>query len=414
MNRLSLSIRIALRYLFSRKSHAAVNVLSYISMAGVAIAATAMVIVLSVFNGFFDFTAERVSHFSAPLSVTPTSGKVIANADSLAEVICAVAGVAKASPVVTERAFAVAGEHQAPLVLCGISPDGVTAEALPALTIDGNPVLLYEEARLPNTAISSIGIANSLRAFPAIPVNVRVYEPRRNARINPANPLGAFRCDSIVVTAVYRTDQNKFDNEYMFVALEFARNLLGYDTEATSIEIDVAEGADIEQVREDVYKVIGTSSFVLADSMEQQQDAFRMINVEKWITLLMLIFILVVATFNVLAIMSIMIIEKRGNSEVLASLGATRGMNAGVFGWLSMLITTIGGVIGVVIGVALSLLQQCFGFIKLVADDPTKLSIEAYPVSVAVGDIVIVIGVVVGIGSLTALVTRYLLQGKGR
>lgn len=414
MSRESLSIRIALRYLFSRKSHAAVNVLSYISMAGVAIAAMAMVIVLSVFNGFSDFTAEGVSHFSAPLSVTPKSGKVITNADSLAGAIKEVEGVATATPVITERAFAIAGEHQTPLVLCGIDTAGVTAQALPSLTIDGNPVLLFEEAGLPNTAISSIGVANALRAFPAIPVDVRVYEPRRNARINPANPLGAFRCDSVVVTAVYRTDQSKYDNEYLFVTLDFARNLLGYDTEATSIEIDVAEGVDVEQVREDIYKVVGASSFVIADSMEQQQDAFRMINVEKWITLLMLIFILVVATFNVLAIMSIMIIEKRGNSAILASLGATQGTISGVFAWLSMLITTIGGMIGVALGVVLSLLQQCFGFIKLVADDPTKLSIEAYPVSVAVSDIAIVVAVVVGIGFLTALVTRYLLQGKGR
>ena len=413
MSRVSLSIRIALRYLFSRKSHAAVNVLSYISMAGVAIAAMAMVIVLSVFNGFSEFTSERLSHFSAPLSVAPTSGKLIANTDSLLVAIEGVEGVSGAFPVIKERAFAVAGEHQMPLLLCGISRDGVTAEALRNLTIDGTPELLYEEEGLPNTAISSIGVANGLRAFPAIPVDVAVYEPRRHARINPANPYGAFRCDSVVVAAVYRIDQNEFDNEYMFVSIEFARNLLGYDSESTSIEVDVAAGADIEHVREEISRKLGPG-YQVADSMSQQQDAFRMINVEKWITLLMLIFILVVATFNVLAIMSIMIIEKRGNSSVLISMGATPGVIAGVFGWLSMLITTIGGFVGVVLGVVLSLLQQCFGFIKLIADDPTKLSIEAYPVSVSAGDIVIVIGVVVGIGFLTSIVTRFLLHGKKR
>lgn len=405
----SLSIRIALRYLFSRKSHAAVNVLSYISMAGVAIAATAMVIVLSVFNGFYTFTADRISHFSAPLVVTTASGQLIADADSLAAAISGAEGVADATPVLTERAFAVCGERQTPLVLCGIDPEGNTARSLPAVTIDGNPVLVYDDEQLPNTAISSVGVANALRSFPSVPVYVRIYEPRRHARLNPANPLAAFRCDSLVVDAVYRIDQNEFDNDYMFVPLAFARNLLGLTTEATSVEISVADGADINAVRTSVERIVGPG-YKVADRMEQQSDSFRMINVEKWITLVMLTFILVVATFNVLSIMSIMIIEKRGNSAVLMSLGATSSTISGIFGWVSMLITSIGGIVGIVIGVILSLLQQIFGFIKLVADDPSQLSIDSYPVSVEPTDILIVTAVILGIGLLSALVTRYLLR----
>lgn len=410
MSRQSLSIRIALRYLFSRKSHAAVNVLSYISMAGVAIAATAMVIVLSVFNGFSDFTAQKISRFSAPLVVTPAQGKTIADADSLASVIDATEGVASATPTITERAFAVAGDRQAPLVICGIAPEGITARSLPEVTIDGTPMLIYDDEELPNTAISSVGVANTLRAFPSIPVDVRIYEPRRHSRVNPANPLAAFRCDSVVITAVYRIDQNEFDNEYLFVPLQFARNLLGYTSEASAIEIDATAGTDTGRLRDRLIKLLGPS-YKVADRMEQQHDAFRMINVEKWITLVMLTFILVVATFNVLAIMSIMIIEKRGNSAILSSLGATAGTIAGIYGWLSMLITTIGGIVGIIIGVALSLLQQCFGFIKLGADDPSQLSIDAYPVSVAASDIAIVAAVIIGIGFLTALITRFLLRG---
>lgn len=405
----SLSIRIALRYLFSRKSHAAVNVLSYISMAGVAIAAAAMVIVLSVFNGFYSFTAERISHFSAPLVVTTTSGRLIADADSLASVVSGAQGVADATPVITERAFAICGERQTPLVLCGIDPEGNTARSLPGVTIDGDPVLIYDDEEFPNTAISSVGVANALRSFPAVPVYVRIYEPRRNARINPANPLAAFRCDSLIVDAVYRIDQNEYDNDFMFVPLAFARNLLGYTTEADAIEISVGNDADIDAVRDAVGRLAGPG-YKVADRMEQQHDSFRMINVEKWITLVMLTFILVVATFNVLSIMSIMIIEKRGNSAILLSLGATSSTISGIYGWLSMLITSIGGFIGIVIGVILSLLQQIFGFIKLTADDPSQLSIDSYPVSVAPADILIVTLVILGIGFLSAIVTRYLLR----
>lgn len=369
-----------------------------------------MVIVLSVFNGFYDFTAQKISRFSAPLVVTPVEGKTIPDADSLTSVIAAAEGVASAAPTITERAFAVAGDRQAPLVICGIAPEGITARSLPEVTIDGTPMLVYDDAELPNTAISSVGVANTLRAFPSIPVDVRIYEPRRHSRVNPANPLAAFRCDSVVITAVYRIDQNEFDNEYLFVPLQFARNLLGYTTEASAIEIDATAGTDISRLRDRLSKLIGPS-YKVADRMEQQHDAFRMINVEKWITLVMLTFILVVATFNVLAIMSIMIIEKRVNSAILASLGATSGTIAGIYGWLSMLITTIGGIVGIIFGVALSLLQQCFGFIKLGADDPSQLSIDAYPVSVAASDIAVVAAVIIGIGFLTALITRFLLRG---
>ncbi len=411
MSRRSLSIRIALRYLFSRKSHAAVNVLSYISMAGVAIAATAMVIVLSVFNGFTDFTAGKLSRFSAPLVVTPVSGKMIADADSLARVIASANGVAAATPAVTERAFAISGDRQMPLVICGIDPDGVTAQSLPGMTIDGYPMLVYDSENGPTTAISSVGVANTLRAFPSVPVDVSIYEPRRHSRVNPANPLAAFRCDTVVITAVYRIDQNEYDNDYIFVPLQFARNLLGYTTEATSIEIDVARDGDIASVHDRLRDMLG-DGYSVADRIEQQSDAFRMINVEKWITLVMLTFILAVATFNVLAIMSIMIIEKRGNSAVLASLGATQSAISGIFGWLAMLITTIGGIAGIMAGVVLSLLQQWSGFIKLGADDPSQLSIDAYPVSVAAGDIAIVAAVIFGIGFVTALVTRFFLRDK--
>lgn len=411
MGNWSLSIRIALRYLFSRKSHAAVNVLSYISMAGVAIAAAAMVIVLSVFNGFSEFTAQKISRFNAPLVVTPAEGKLIGEADSLSAVITSIAGVSGATPTITERAFAVAGDRQAPLVMCGISPGGVTAQSLTGVTIDGTSVLVYDDEEMPNTAISSIGVANTLRAFPSLPVDVKIYEPRRQRRVNPANPTAAFRCDSVVITAVYRIDQNEMDNDYLFVPLQFARNLFGYTTEASAIEIGLEPGANVEAVRSAIVRQIG-DGYEVADRIEQQQDAFRMINVEKWITLLMLTFILIVATFNVLSIMSIMIIEKRGNSAILLAMGATPGSIAAIYGMLSMLITAIGGIFGIIVGVILSLLQQCFGFIKLMADDPTQLSIEAYPVSVSASDIAIVSGVILGIGLLTALVTRYLLRDK--
>lgn len=380
-------------------------------MAGVAIASMAMVIVLSVFNGFSKFTEQKISDFSAPLTVSPATGKIIPDADSLANVIAAVNGVTSANAMLTERAFAVADDRQSAIILCGIDPAGYTANALNGLIIDGDATLDTGYEFYPTTAISSIGVANALHAFPAAMVNVKIYEPRRNVRLNPANPLAAFRCDTVVVAGVYNMGQNEYDTDYLFVPLSFARNILGYTTEATAIEIGLSSDADIDEVQKTASNIIG-SDYIVADRLEQQRDAFRMINVEKWITLVMLTFILIVATFNVLSIMSIMIIEKRGNSEILMALGATRDTIKRIFGWLGLLTTAVGGTIGVIVGVILSLLQQHFGFIKLYADDPSKLQIEAYPVSVSPTDILIVLGVILAIGLLTALITRLLLRNK--
>lgn len=377
-------------------------------MAGVAVAAAAMVIVLSVFNGFSDFTARKISNFTPPLKITASSGALINDADSVMNAVETVRGVAAASPVVTQRAFAVAGDYQSPVVVCGVNAGGATFRALSNAIIDGSPSLCYDVDGMPNTAVASVGVANALRAFPAVPVNVRIYEPRRHARMNPANPLAAFRCDSLVVSAVYRIDENEYDSEYIFVPLQFARNLLGYAAEATAIEIELVPDADAETISAELRRCLGPG-YVVANRMEQQKEAFRMINIEKWITMLMLTFILVVATFNVLSIMSIMILEKRSNRDIFIAMGATGGMVSGIFGWLSLLTTAIGGAIGVVFGVMLSLMQQLFGFIKLGAADPSQLSIDVYPVSVNPADIVVVVAVVVGVGGLTAVVTRLFL-----
>lgn len=376
-------------------------------MAGVAIATMAMVIVLSVFNGFSEFTATKISRFSAPLTVTPLSGKTILDADSLARAITAFEGVDGAWPMLTERAFAVAGDRQTPVILCGIDTEGATALSLPSVIIDGEPLLLEGDGAYSATAVSSVGVANALHAFPAVPVDVSIYEPRRNARINPANPMAAFRCDTVVVAGVYRVDQNEFDNEYLFVPLSFARQVLGYTNEATAIEVSANDSSQLGRIAREISSAIGPG-YRVADRIEQQHDAFRMINVEKWITLVMLTFILIVATFNVLSIMSIMMIEKRGNSRILSALGATSATIRGIYGWLSMLITSTGGAIGIIIGVGLSLAQQYFGFIKLMADDTTQLSIDAYPVSVAPTDIIIVAAVILAVGFLTSLVTRFI------
>lgn len=380
-------------------------------MAGVAIACAAMIIVMSVFNGFHDFTAGKISQLSPQLLVTPAQGKIIANADSLAVAIDKIEGVDRAAVVVEERAFAIAGDQQAPIVIKGIDPQGSTAHALKPLIIDG--ISLISEpvdsgfTSFATPAIASVGVANALFTFPSSPINITIYEPRRKARLNPANPMSAFRADSCVVTAVYRTEQADFDKDYLIVPLQFARKILSYTTQGTAVEISLRADADALLIAEQI-KALGGGQYNVADPIGQQQEAFRMINVEKWLTIVMLSFILIIAAFNILSTLSILIIDKRPNHAILAAMGATDRTIASIYSKLAMLVTLIGGFVGIIIGLILALLQQCFGFIKLYADDPTALAIEAYPVSVNPVDVLLVIVIITVVGLVSAWVTRHL------
>lgn len=399
-----LAARIALRYLFSRKSHAAVNIISYVSIAGVAIAAAAIVIVLSVFNGFHDFAAAKLSQLDPDMVVAPNEGKAIEHADSLAALIAQLPAVDAAAPVVEEHAFAIAGERQMPIVLRGVDVNGPTAEALqqPHLIIDGSGSLESGEYMY-NKALSSVGVANSLRAIPSYPEIVRLYEPRRRGRINPANPMAAFRVDSVIVSGVYRVEQAEYDTDMMIVSLDVARNLLDYTDQATRIEMRLVPGVSESSAREQLAQVL-PQGLVVKNRYEQQEEAFRMIAVEKWVTLLMLTFILVIASFNILSTMSMLIVEKQGNRAIMIAMGATPANVSSVFSWLSFMISSIGGVIGIVVGAGLSLAQQYGKFIKLSVSDMSSMALDVYPVRVSMTDMLIVIAVTAFIGSVTALI----------
>lgn len=403
-----LAARIALRYLFSKKSHSAVNIISYVSIAGVALATAAMVIVLSVFNGFSEFAETKFSRFDPDLMIQPTKGKVIAGADSIAEAIKAAEGVGDASPIIEERAFATAAGRQMPVVVRGIAPDSPMHRALQRIIIDGQPMLSDAAAdsaqAYPLTlALSSIGVANGLRTTPSYPNIVRLYEPKRTGRINPSNPMASVRADSMLIAGVYQVEQQEYDNDMIIVPLSTARRLLDYSGgEASMIEVSLAPGADAARVKASLAAMLPPGTAV-KDRLQQQEEAFRMISIEKWVTLAMLIFIMVIASFNILSTMSMMIVEKQPNHSILLAMGAPRDMISGVYAWLSFQITAVGGFIGLIAGLSLSLAQQFGGLIKLNASDPSALSITVYPVRVEATDLLVVAAIVVAVGSAVSL-----------
>ncbi len=404
-----LALRVALRYLLSKKSHNAVNILSLVSVIGVAIATMAMVIVLSVFNGFSDLASGKLSMMDPDLLVSPDRGKVMDGADSLAAVISEIDGVKVAAPVLREQALAVIRDGQMPVTMQGMTVEAVRATSLQGIMLDGAPVVGYiDEPALPvygsPACVISVGVAveTGLRSDSDEPL--RIYVPRRLGRINTANPMTAFRSDTLVVAGVYRVEQAEYDADMVIVPLETARRLLEYtDGQATGIQIFTRPGYDRKQIARQIADTLGRDYRIL-DRYQQQQQAFRMIAVEKWVTLLMLAFILVITSFNIISAIYILKVEKQDNMAVMRAMGATDSMIQSIFAWQGRLITLTGGAIGLILGSVLTLAQQWGGFIRLQAGNMTMLSVETYPVRLDFMDLAVVALIV----TVVALVCSYI------
>ncbi|MDE6134183.1 MAG: FtsX-like permease family protein, partial [Muribaculaceae bacterium] len=401
-----LALRIALRYLFAPKSHKAVNVISIISVAGVAVATAAIVVVLSVFNGFTDLAGRQLSRIDPDLRAVAVRGKVFAGADSLAAKLETLPEVASAMPVLKDRALVVAGRQQMPVRFMAVDPGRIHCVMQPdSIVIDG----VYSAYNgmpdsLPGMQIS-VGVALSTGMRPSPYAAGEIYVPRRRGRINPANPAGAYRSMEVAVTGVTQVEQQDFDNDMVILPLEPVRELLEYSgDEASSIDIRLAGGVTEKTGKSAVGAVLGDSFSVLT-RRQQSADTYRMIAVEKWVTFLMLVFILLIASFNIISTLSLLVIEKRDNMATLRALGAPAGFVTSVFADQGMLITICGGVTGAVAGIILVLAQQYFSLIKL-DGDPSALTIEAYPVRLAWTDVGLVLATVAVLGVAVAQVSR--------
>lgn len=403
------SLRIAIRYLFSKKTHNAVNVISLISLAGVAVATMAIVCVLSVFNGFSDLSAAHLSLLDPDLKITPLEGKSISSVDSLIYEIEQIDGVDVAIPTIEEQALAIYGDRQMPVMIKGVPSEYENTTDIKSIVIDGDFCLTDSIA---SYATLSVGAAIGLGATPSFYRYLGIYMPKREGRVNVANPMTAFRSDSLIVAAVYQVAQAEYDTDMVILPFENAARLLDYDDEATAIEVKLKSSVNLSKVATQMQTILG-DGFVVKDRLRQQEQSFRMIEIEKWITFLMLAFILIIASFNIISTLSMLVIEKSENIYTLHSLGATSTMISRIFMLEGWLISIVGGIAGIIIGVILTLAQQWGGFIKL-SGDPSALSIDHYPVRLDVMDLFVVMGLVIVIGFFTAQITALFTRKKIR
>lgn len=403
---------IAKRYLFAKKSHNVINIISIISLFGVATGVTALVIVLSVFNGFDTLIKKMYSTFDAEIEVKLVEGKTFSANLPEIEKLKTFDGVAVFVEVLEENALFRYRERQHIGMIKGVSKNYGDLTGVDSMIIDGNFQLWRGSQPL---AIMGQGVAYYLNANLAQFDPLTIYMPKRG-KMASLSPETAFTKKGIMPSGVFAIEQ-EFDTQYVIVPIEFARGLLEYnDEEVTSIELKSKEGVEIETLQKNVQKALGGKYKVL-NRYQQNEALFRTMKSEKLAIGLILSLILVIASFNIIGSLSMLIIDKRNDVETLRSMGADNELIQKIFLAEGMLISMGGTIVGTLLGLLICWLQTTFGLVKL--QGTGNFIIDAYPVDIQLLDISLVLVIVIIIGYLAArfpvrIITKRILNADDR
>ena len=389
---------IARRYLFSKKSTHAINVISLISVLGVAVATMALVVVLSGFNGFSDLVASFFTNFDPQLKIKATKGKAMPADDPLLVKVKHLPGVEVATECVQDQALAVYHDKQAMVTVKGVEDN------FDSLTHISN--ILYGDGdftlHVANLQYGVIGIrlAQDLGTGVTWQDYLQIYAPQREGQYDASNPTNAFVKDSLVSPgALFQVKQSKYDQGYVITSIDFARRIFNRQGEITSLELRMKPGVDIDNAKEEIQAILGDKYKVL-DRYEQQADTFNIMRIEKLFAYVFLTFILMVACFNIIGSLSMLIIDKKNDVITLRNLGATDGQIRRIFLFEGRMISAAGAVIGIVLGLILCWLQQTYGLVQL-GDQAGNFVVNAYPISVHPEDIILIFLTVILVGWLS-------------
>lgn len=390
---------IAKRYLFSKKSHNAINVISGVSVCGIALATLALVCTLSVFNGFQDLVTTMFTAFDPELKITAVSGKVFDGQDNRIQSLKQMPEVEVFSESLEDNVMVQYKDRQAMAVIKGVEDNFSQLTAIDSILYGRGEMVLHDEVVA--YAIPGIELVSILGTGVRFLDPLEIYAPKRGSKINVTSPASSFNSDYLHSSGlVFAVNQQKYDASYILTSLKFARNLFQYDTEVSSVELKLTPDANINKVQEEIARLLG-EDFLVLNRYEQQADTYRIMEVEKLISYLFLTFILLIACFNVIGSLSMLIIDKRADVVTLRNLGANDETIKRIFLLEGCLISFLGALIGVVLGVALCLVQQEFGLISLGGGDSAgAFVVDAYPVNVQLTDVLLVL--------LTVLVISFL------
>lgn len=388
---------IAKRYLFSKKSHNAINVISGISVCGVALATLAMVCTLSVFNGFQDMVATFFTAFDPQVKITSVKGKVFDGSLPVLSQIKNMPEVAVYSESVEDNAMVQYKGRQVMAVIKGVEDNFDKLTPIDSILFGCGELILHDEVA--DYAIPGLQLLSTLGTGIRFLDPLEVYAPKRGAKINMANPMSSFVSDDLFSSGLtFTVNQEKYDGSYILTSIDFARNLFQYDKEVSAVNLRLHPTANEKDVISKIKRILG-EDFYVQDRYEQQADTFRIMEIEKLISYIFLTFILMIACFNVIGSLSMLIIDKKNDVQTLRNLGASDNQIVRIFLFEGRMISFIGAVAGVILGLILCLVQQEYGIISL--GNSGSFVVDSYPVSVHAWDVVLIFITVLVIGFIS-------------
>ena len=392
---MNLSLYIAKRYLFSKKSHQVINIISGVAIAGIALATAAMVCTLSVFNGFQGVVADQFTAFDPDIKVTAAQGKSFFTDSPEIGTAANAEGVSVVSFSVEDKALVEYGGKQVMVTLKGVD-DNFSQLTDIERVLHGNGEFVLQDS-LNSYAVLGGKIINELNCGIFFTTPLEVYAPNRGGKINLTMPARNFKKGVLLSSGLaFIVNQPEYDGGYILTSNEFTRKMFRRKpNEATSMEIKVAPGTEIQDTKERLEAILG-SDYTIKDRYEQQDDIYKVMQIEKLISYIFLTFILLVACFNIVGSLSMLIIEKRDNMNTLRSMGADNKTIANIFIYEGIIISAAGALAGIVIGLALCLAQQEFGFISMGSAE--SFVVNSYPVEVHMNDILTTFVTVLAVG----------------
>ena len=390
---------VARRYLFSRKRISAINLVSAISVVGVAFGTAALLCTLSVFNGFHDLIGSLYTAFDPEVKIVAAKGKSFAADDPALEAVRRLPEVEVASASYTDNALILFRGNPQVITLKGVDDHFERVTGIRSILYPENGTYQLESAGL-SYGIPGIGLASMMGSVDY--GSIQICAPTRGERINLANPAASFNAEDLYSSGVcFAVSQKQYDEAYMIAPLAFAQRLFEHEGTLTSLELKLKPSADPEQALRRIRQTLG-SGFKALNRAEQQEDTFNVMNIEKTMAYFFLTFILLVACFNIVGTVSMLMIDKRADVVTLRSLGADEGLIFRIFLCEGSMISFLGAVAGTLLGLLICYLPQPFGLLSL-GGSSGNFIIDAYPVSIHPSDVVIVFFTVLIVGFLAVL-----------
>ena len=387
---MKLSLYIAKRYLFAKKSRNAINVISAVSVAGVAVGTMALIVVLSVFNGLEKLVTSIFNTFDPDLKITAVEGKTFVPDSSKLMLLENIDGVSCYSLTIEENALLKYGEKQVIATIKGVDGNYAKVSNIDSSLWEGEFILRSEKGR--PLAIPGVGIANYLGIRVNFVNPLFIWVPKRSAGTT-LNPEEAFNHEYIFPSGIFQVEQT-YDSKYVFLPIDFARELIENDNGVSSVEVKFSFKADARTVQKKVIKTFG-KEFLVQNRFEQQEIFYKVMHSERLAIFFILTLILIIASFNIVGSLTMLIIEKERDVEILKSLGADNNLIRKIFIFEGWLISIIGAFAGLILGFIMCWLQQTYGFVKLKSD---TLIMDSYPVVMKFIDFIIVPATVLMIG----------------